>query len=474
MKPYLSGYDERAVVHTFAPAPRTVVSVTDASISNSDFCDHERSSALMTDQYEFTMLSAALADGSAHIPCSFEVFARRLPNGRRYGVVAGTARFLEALTRFRFGPAEIEELAGFLPTKTLEWLENYSFGGDVDGYLEGELYFPGSPVLSVHGTFAECVVLETLALSILNHDSAIASAAARMANSAGTRPLIEMGSRRTHEEAAVAASRAAYIAGFTATSNLEAVRRHGVPGAGTSAHAFTLLYTDADGPNEKAAFAAQVRSQGVGTTLLVDTYDITAGVANAVEVAGTGLGGVRIDSGDLGVLARQVRRQLDDLGATETKIVVSGDLDEYAIAALRAEPVDSYGVGTSLVTGSGAPTAGMVYKLVTVDGRPVAKRSSHKESRGGAKAAIRTTRATGTAVEEIVYPVGSNPVIDDGLDAIELCRPLVRGGVQEPSLPGLDAARELLAQRLVSLPWEGLKLSQGEPALSTRFIAAPA
>ncbi|MEO7077288.1 MAG: nicotinate phosphoribosyltransferase, partial [Rhodococcus sp. (in: high G+C Gram-positive bacteria)] len=300
----------------------------------------------MTDQYEFTMLSAALADGSAHIPCSFEVFARRLPNGRRYGVVAGTARFLEALTRFRFGPAEIEALAAFLPTKTLEWLENYSFGGDVDGYREGELYFPGSPVLSVHGTFAECVVLETLALSILNHDSAIASAAARMANSAGTRPLIEMGSRRTHEEAAVAASRAAYIAGFTATSNLEAVRRHGVPGAGTSAHAFTLLYTDADGPNEKAAFAAQVRNQGVGTTLLVDTYDITAGVANAVEVAGTGLGGVRIDSGDLGVLARQVRRQLDDLGAKETKIVVSGDLDEYAIAALRAEPVDSYGVGT--------------------------------------------------------------------------------------------------------------------------------
>ncbi len=418
------------------------------------------------------MLSAALADGSAHTPCSFEVFARRLPNGRRYGVVAGTARFLSALARFRFGEDELETVSRFLDRTTVEWLSNYRFTGDVDGYREGELYFPGSPLLSIRGTFAECVILETLALSILNHDSAIASAAARMVGSAGTRPLIEMGSRRTHEEAAVASSRAAYLAGFSATSNLEAVRRHGVPGAGTSAHAFTLLYTDADGPNEKAAFAAQIRTLGVGTTLLVDTYDITRGVANAIEVAGTDLGGVRIDSGDLGVLARQVRQQLDDLGATRTKIVVSGDLDEYAIAALRAEPVDSYGVGTSLVTGSGAPTAGMVYKLVAVDDRPVAKRSSHKESRGGAKAAVRVTRSSGTAVEEIVHPLGAAPTVDPGLVSTELSVPLVRAGEPVPDLPTLKQSREHLAARLVSLPWEGLKLSQGEPAIPTRFIDA--
>ncbi|MDJ0396298.1 nicotinate phosphoribosyltransferase [Rhodococcus sp. G-MC3] len=419
------------------------------------------------------MLSAALADGTAFIPCSFEVFARRLPNGRRYGVVAGTARFLDALTRFRFGADELEIASKFLDGGTIEWLKNYRFTGDVDGYREGELYFPGSPVLSVRGTFAECVILETLALSILNHDSAIASAAARMTSQAGTRPMIEMGSRRTHEEAAVASSRAAYIAGFSATSNLEAVRRHGVPGAGTSAHAFTLLYNGADGPDEKAAFAAQIRALGVSTTLLVDTYDIAQGVANAIEVAGPELGGVRIDSGDLGVLARQVRQQLDDLGATKTRIVVSGDLDEYAIAALRAEPVDSYGVGTSLVTGSGAPTAGMVYKLVTVDGRPVAKRSSHKESRGGAKAALRTVRSTGTAVEEIVHPFGSSPSIDAGLSVIELSVPLVRAGAEVDGLPTLVESRALLASRMVSLPWEGLKLSQGEPALPTRFTTPP-
>lgn len=418
------------------------------------------------------MLSAALADGSAHTPCSFEVFARRLPGGRRYGVVAGTARFLDALTRFGFGDSELDTVSKFLNEQTVDWLSKYRFTGDVDGYREGDLYFPGSPILSVRGTFAECVVLETLALSILNHDSAIASAAARMVSSAGTRPLIEMGSRRTHEEAAVASSRAAYLAGFAATSNLEAVRRHGVPGAGTSAHAFTLLYTGADGPNEKAAFAAQVRALGVGTTLLVDTYDITRGVANAIEVAGPELGGVRIDSGDLGVLARQVRQQLDDLGATRTKIVVSGDLDEYAIAALRAEPVDSYGVGTSLVTGSGAPTAGMVYKLVAVDDRPVAKRSSHKESRGGAKSAVRITRSTGTAVEEIVYPRGTTPPTEQDLVSTELSVPLVRAGERVADLPTLKESRELLAARLVSLPWEGLKLSQGEPAIQTRFLDA--
>ena len=465
-----TGYDDRGKVRTVTPAPRSVDHVPTDSDTGPHVTDTFRSAALFTDQYEFTMLSAALADGSANIPCSFEVFARRLPNGRRYGVVAGTARLLEALTRFRFGQDELDTVSAFLDSSTVEWLRNYRFTGDIDGYREGDLYFPGSPVLSVRGTFAECVVLETLALSILNHDSAIASAAARMSNAAGSRPIIEMGSRRTHEEAAVASSRAAYIAGFSATSNLEAVRRHGVPGAGTSAHAFTLLYTGEAGPDEKAAFAAQVRALGVSTTLLVDTYDIAQGVANAIEVAGPELGGVRLDSGDLGVLARQVRQQLDDLGATGTRIVVSGDLDEYAIAALRAEPVDSYGVGTSLVTGSGAPTAGMVYKLVTVDGRPVAKRSSHKESRGGSKAAVRTSRASGTIVEEIVYPLGSSPRVDDGLVATELSVPLVRGGEQVDGTPSLDDSRTLLAERLVSLPWEGLKLSQGEPAIPTRFL----
>ncbi|HEY2450879.1 MAG TPA: nicotinate phosphoribosyltransferase [Mycobacterium sp.] len=424
---------------------------------------------LLTDRYELTMLSAALRDGTADRRSTFELFARRLPDGRRYGVVAGTGRFLEALPEFRFDDAARESLADFLDHDTLAYLSDFRFRGDVDGYAEGELYFPGSPVLSVHGSFAECVVLETLALSIFNHDTAVASAAARMVSAAEGRPLIEMGSRRTHEQAAVAAARAAYLAGFSASSNLEAHRRYGVPTEGTSAHAFTLLHTGPDGPDELAAFAAQVDALGPRTTLLVDTYDVTTGVANAVAAAGTGLGAVRIDSGDLGVLARQVRAQLDRLGATQTRIVVSGDLDEFAIAGLRAEAVDSYGVGTSLVTGSGAPTANMVYKLVEVDGIPVEKRSSHKESHGGRKKALRLSRSTGTITEEIVHPAGHPPPTREPCRVLTI--PLARRGEAVVDAD-LGAARELVASGLRSLPWEGLMLSHGEPAIPTTQIPA--
>jgi len=424
---------------------------------------------LLTDKYEFTMLAAALRDRTADRRTTFELFARRLPDGRRYGVVAGTGRLLEALPQFRFDDDACQLLEQFLDPHTLAYLRGFRFAGDIDGYAEGELYFPGSPVLSVSGSFAECVVLETLALSIFNHDTAVASAAARMVSAAGERPLIEMGSRRTHERAAIAAARAAYIAGFAASSNLEAQRRYGIPAEGTSAHAFTMLHTQRDGPDELAAFRAQVDALGVDTTLLVDTYDVTTGVANAVAAAGDKLGAVRIDSGELAVLARQVREQLDRLGATKTRILVSGDLDEFSIAALRAEPVSSYGVGTSLVTGSGAPTANMVYKLVEVDGMPVQKRSSRKETNGGHKEALRLSRPTGTITEEVVYPAGRQP--DTTEPCRELTTPLVRGG-EAVSAPDLAAARKLVASGLRSLPWEGLNLSHGEPAIPTTQVRA--
>jgi nicotinate phosphoribosyltransferase len=421
---------------------------------------------LLTDHYELTMLSSALADGTAERPCVFEVFARRLPDGRRYGVVAGTARVLDAIGDFRFTDAELGQLesTAVVDDKTLAWLAEYSFSGDIDGYPEGELYFPGSPILTVRGSFADSVLLETVVLSILNHDSAIASAAARMSSAARGRPIIEMGGRRAHEYAAVAAARAAYLAGFATTSNLEAGRRYGIPTRGTVAHAFMLLHD-----SEEQAFRAQIDKMGADTTLLVDTYDITAGIETAVRVAGPDLGAIRIDSGDVGPLARKARDQLDALGAKDTRIVVSGDLDEHAIAALRAEPVDAYGVGTSLVTGSGAPTAGMVYKLVEVDGRPVAKRSAHKESRGGRKVALRRHRSTGTAIEEVIYR-GDGPAPESGEHDRLLQIPLLRSGQIVDDLPTLDDARQRMRRALVSLPWEGLKLSHGEPAIPTVFV----
>jgi nicotinate phosphoribosyltransferase len=422
------------------------------------------STGLLTDRYELTMLAAALADGTAHRSCTFEVFARRLPDGRRFGVVAGTGRLLEAISRFRFADGELAALAesGAVDTATLDWLADYRFSGDVYGYPEGELYFPASPVLTVTGSFAEAVLLETLVLSVLNHDCAIASAAARMVVAACGRPLIEMGSRRTHEQAAVAAARAAYLAGFASTSNLEAGRRYGIPTTGTAAHAFVLLHDD-----ERQAFVSQVASGGTKTTLLVDTYDITRGIEAAVAAAGPELGAIRIDSGDLGELARQAREQLDSLGAKTTRVVLSGELDEYAIAALRAEPVDAYGVGTSVVTGSGAPTAGMVYKLVEVDGRPVAKRSSAKQSRGGRKSAIRRYKPTGTALEEIVHLITSD--MTPGPHDRVLPVPMLSGGKPVADPETLEQSRERLRGALVSVPWEGLKLSRGEPAIPTVF-----
>ena len=420
------------------------------------------STALLTDHYELTMLTAALRDSSARRTCVFEAFGRRLPEGRRYGVVAGAARLLDAIGSFRFDPAELEFLAGHgvIDAAARDFLAEYRFGGDVDGYPEGELYFPGSPVLTVQATFAEAVVLETLVLSVLNHDCAIASAAARMVTAAGDRPLIEMGSRRTHEEAAVAAARAAYLAGFAGTSNLAAGRRFGVPTMGTAAHAFTLLHG-----SESDAFRAQVDALGVGTTLLVDTYDISQGIRTAIEVAGPGLGAVRIDSGDLAVLAVQARELLDSLGATGTRIILSGDLDEYAIASLAAAPVDAYGAGTAVVTGSGAPTAGMVYKLVDVDGRPVAKRSEQKATHGGRKTAVRRHKPTGTAVEEVLAH-GAPPAPSPGDRTLQV--PLLRGG-KRVELPALEESRKHLRAALVSIPWEGLKLSRGEPAIPTTY-----
>ncbi|GAA5034136.1 nicotinate phosphoribosyltransferase [Terrabacter aeriphilus] len=425
------------------------------------------STALLTDHYELTMLQAALASGEAHRRCVFEAFARRLPDGRRYGVVAGTGRFLEALESFRFGDAELADLerADVVDRPTLDWLADYRFTGDVSGYAEGECYFPQSPVLVVESTFAEGVVLETLVLSILNHDTAIASAASRMTTAAGGRPCIEMGSRRTHEEAAVAAARAAYVAGFDATSNLEAGRRHGVPTTGTAAHAFTLLYD-----SEREAFTAQVEALGKGTTLLVDTYDVHAAVELAMEIAGPELGAVRLDSGDLLIQATEVRAQLDAAGNTDTRIIVTSDLDEYAIAALAAGPVSGYGVGTALVTGSGSPTASMVYKLVQREDasgvmRGVAKKSKDKTSVGGRKWAMRRLSSSGVAQAEVIG-IGEMPRSDG--DDRPLMVELVRGG-EVVDHQDIHEARARHEASRAELPRAARQLSRGEPVIPTVY-----
>ena len=428
------------------------------------------STALLTDHYELTMVDAARASGRADRQSVFEVFARRLPQGRPYGVVAGMGRLIEAVQQFRFGQTELAFLAqnNIVSDHTLDWLSRYRFAGKIRGYREGEIYLPGSPLLVVEATFAEAVLLETLVLSILNYDCAVASAASRMVHAANGRPLIEMGARRASEHSAVAAARAAYIAGFAATSNLEAGRTWGIPTRGTAAHSFTLVHD-----SEEEAFASQIAKMGTDTTLLIDTYNIEQGVASAINVAGTNLGAVRIDSGDLPVVVSAVRAQLDGLGATNTKIVVTNDLNEHTIAGLRGAPVDVFGVGTSVVTGSGSPAVGLVYKLVarTSDQGEwvsVAKKSAQKANPGGRKTAFRRLHQ-GVAVEEMV--VVGDPAHTPA-NSRELMTTLIENG--EPldtatSSDRVEAARAHHAQVMAELPPEAFSLSPGDPVLPTTF-----
>ncbi len=413
------------------------------------------SPALLTDRYELTMLDAALTSGLAERRATFEVFTRRLPRGRRWGVLAGNGRLAGHLAQLVWGPGQIAALTrnDVVRPQTRDWLTGRRPGVTVTAYPEGSLYVPDSPVLTVEGSFGEGLLLETLTLSVLNADSAVAAAAARMALAAGhhdaartPRPLLEMGGRRTHEQAAVSAARAAYVAGFGSTSNLEAGRRHGVPTVGTTAHAFVLAHT-----SERAAVQAQISAQGVGSTVLVDTYDTQAGIRLAVDVAGPQLGAIRLDSGDPQVEVPKARALLDSLGATGTRIVVTGDLDEHSIAALADQPVDRYGVGTSLVTGSGAPTAGFVYKLVAIeddDGemRPVAKNSPGKQTRGGRK------RAWWTGTDEVLR-LDDEPVAG----ATPIQRPLT-------GYDDVAGARQTCAAALTRLDAAARDLSPGDPA----------
>lgn len=430
------------------------------------------------------MLDSTLQSGMASRKSVFEVFARRLPGGRRYGVVAGTGRVIEAILNFRFDEAELEYLREekIVSEKTLDYLADFRFTGDMYAYPEGEIYFPDSPILQLVGPFSETVLFETVMLSILNHDSAIATAASRMTIAAHGRPCYDFGARRTHEISAIHAARAAVIGGFRGTSQLEAGRQYGLKVLGTAAHSFTLLHD-----TEEEAFRSQIATMGMDTTVLVDTYDVPQGVKNAVEAAreaGGEIGAIRLDSGDLVAQAFMVRRQLDDMGANDTKIVVTSDLDEYALAALSAAPVDIYGVGTRLVTGSGYPTAEMVYKLVACEGadgtmHSVEKLSEAKRTYGGFKVAGRVTDGLmGHATEELVV---SCPDWETGQAYLEQigARPLQVQYMRDGELldddaigeNAIDEAAEIHKDARDELPYDGWRLSKGSPIIPTNITS---
>ena len=428
--------------------------------------------ALHTDQYELGNLQGALQSGVADRVAVFEVFARRLPTGRRYGVFCGLGRILDQLQQFVFTDAQVRwlEEVGVADARTRERVRNRRFTGDIWSYREGEVYFPSSPVLTVRATFGEAVLLETLLLSVCNWDSGIASTASRMVTAAGGRPIIDMGSRRTHEEAAVDAARAAYIAGFTSTSNLQAAYRYGIPVRGTAAHAFTLAHE-----SELEAFEAQVATQGAETTLLVDTYDVEEGIRNAVQAAGSGLGGVRIDSGELRELAPQARRLLAELGAPNARIVLTGGLDEYAMEELSQRPVDGFGAGERLIS---HPSPGFVYKLVAIaDGdepdaplRPVAKASVGKANLAGQKWAYRALDGEGHVTAEYLV-IGERPASGPG---VQVQQQFVAGG-EIVCYHDLEEARAYHAETKSRLRPADLRIQAGPPALTaTPWVGARA
>lgn len=422
------------------------------------------STALLTDRYELTMLDAARADGTIDRPCVFELFTRRLPEGRRYAVAAGLDRAIDAIASHRFDDEVLAALErdAVVSEPTLAWLAGYRFRGDAWALPEGEIVSPNVPAMTVSASFGDAVLLETVLLSVLNHDTAVASAASRMVVAADGRPLFEFGSRRTHEEAAVAAARAAVLVGFIGTSNLEAGRRYGLRTLGTSAHAFTLVHDD-----EPTAFRAQIAALGTRTTLLVDTFDVPQGIREAVAAGGPDLDAIRIDCGDPAAEAHHARALLDELGNHDTRIVMSGDLDEHRIDACRGAPIDAFGVGTAVVTGSGAPTAGFVYKLVARarerggELEPVAKAGGGKATVGGWKAAARRFE-DGVAVADVLHPWGRPP--PPGSRPLQV--PVIAAGEALPR-PSFATSQQHHRDTLAELPASALDVSPGTVALPT-------
>jgi nicotinate phosphoribosyltransferase len=358
--------------------------------------------ALHTDLYQLTMLASYFHQGRHAERAVCEMFVRRLPKNRRFLVVAGLARALSYLEGLRFTDAHIETLKsvpGFhkaMSQPFVEYLRGFRFTGDVWAMPEGTIAFENEPLLRVEAPLGEAQLIETFLLSTINHATMIASKAARVVLALDGRPALEFGTRRTHPDAAVDVARAAWIAGFEGTSNVEAFNAFGVPARGTMAHMYIMASS-----SEREAFGAYGQLFHP-STYLVDTYDTLQGVKAALDAVGAGVAAVRLDSGDLAALSKQVRALLKERKREDVKIVVSSDLDEYEIACLiREGDFDIAGVGTRVATSDDAPSLGGVYKLTQIGDRPVVKLSESKVSYPGAHQVYRHEKADRFAFDHL-------------------------------------------------------------------------
>ncbi|MDP9818313.1 nicotinate phosphoribosyltransferase [Spirilliplanes yamanashiensis] len=434
-------------------------------------------SGLWTDLYELRM-AASYRGREMTAPATFSLFARRLPADRGFLVAAGLADALDVLERYRLDDDELGYLrsAGVLDGRAAALLRGLRFTGDVWAVPEGRVVFADEPLLEVTAPVAEAQLVETALLNVVTFQTAIATKAARCRLAAGGAQLVDFAMRRTHGlPAAMSVARAAAVGGFDATSNVAAARHYDLRPVGTMAHSYVQAFRD-----ERAAFHAFVVDCPQSPVLLIDTYDTIAGARAAIEALSalqprTG-GGVRIDSGDLGRLATQVRRMLDAAGLGRVRIMVSGGLDEHGIETMRGAPVDAFGVGTRMGVSADAPSLDSAYKLVEFAGRPVGKLSPGKATWPGAKQVYRADGAVDLlALRAEPAPPGYRPLLE----------PVMRGGrVLCPETPAaaVRAARARRAADVAALPPQVRRLcSPAVPAARptaaltaarNRFVAA--
>jgi nicotinate phosphoribosyltransferase len=420
---------------------------------------------LLTDEYQLAMADSYLAQGMADEPVAFELFVRTLPPGRGFLVAAGLERACQYLTGVRFGTEAIDYLrrSRTCSEPLLRHLAGLRFEGDVDAVAEGTVVHAGEPLLRVEGGRMACQLAETFLLNQMNFQTMIATKAARIVTAAGGRPVADFGFRRAHgADAGLLAARSAYIGGCASTATVAAGYLWGIPTSGTMAHSYVLAF-----PTDVEAFCAFLRDHPDRSTLLIDTHDALRGAHAACEAARlTGIvpQAVRLDSGDLGEITTVVRAILDEGGCAATRIVCSGDLDEYKIAALLAEgaPIDGFGVGTALTTSSDAPALGGVYKLVWSAGHAVMKSAGTKSNLPGRHQVFRTQAGD---------TIG---LADEDLPGERLLQPVIRAGRLRAPLPALDDVRRHAAAQIAALP-AGLRALRDPgttpPRLSPRLSA---
>ncbi|MBI2312252.1 MAG: nicotinate phosphoribosyltransferase [Betaproteobacteria bacterium] len=419
-------------------------------------------SPLLTDLYQLTMLQGYLEQRMEE-PAVFEFFVRKLPPERNFLVTAGLEQALDFLENLRFGPEELEWIAGsgLFSKDLVDYLETLRFTGDVHAIPEGTVVFPNEPILRVTAPLPQAQLVETRLINLLHFSTLVASKAARSVLAAPAKLLVDFGLRRAHgAEAGLLAARASYLAGFSGTATVLAGARFGIPVYGTMAHSFVQAHDD-----EPAAFEHFARSFPGNAVLLIDTYDTEAAARKVVALApklaaeGIAIKGVRLDSGDLAAHARKVRRILDQGGLSKTVIFASGNLDEYRLKALMdaGAPIDGFGVGTSLVTSGDAPSLDSVYKLMEYAGRPRRKRSEGKATWPGRKQVYRRYGADGRMREDLMT------VEDDAPGGEGLVRPQMAGGRRLAPLRSLSEIRVRALQQYALLPAD-LRRLEAAPA----------